>query len=94
MNKWLTRSALAFAAMVLAMVPAGVDVPDGDIDLARASCQNEDCMPQTNWVCGGRGDKCNLKYEICRAQPPTYLAPESANQEVGEPPRRRLEELP
>ncbi len=79
MNKWLTRSALAFAAMVLAMVPAGVDVPDGDIDLARASCQNEDCMPQTNWNCGGRKDKCNLIYEICREQEPTPPLPGSGS---------------
>ena len=78
MNKLLIRFAIVVTAMVLAMVPATVDIRDASVSLATAVCQNEDCMPADEWTCGGRDDKCNLKYKACRD-----LAEEEEEEEEG-----------
>ena len=67
------RGLLAVFGVALAVLaPVDANWETGEIEVAEAVCQGPDCMPATNWVCEGRDDKCNLKFEACRNAPPPY----------------------
>ncbi len=65
MDKWLTRFVLVIAAVVLALMPARVNILDADSVSARSIGQSEDAGPGTERICEGLdGRPCYAHVEI------------------------------